>query len=116
MVCILLWSSAVWVHDSQTYRKMDVTRDRISRILKLTATQQSLTQRDVGRGGAQRSLFKVRERDIVNQTKGYAEETFQTTDGVYYGLSRAHKYHPELSWCKEVKKPSDKVIEPRIES
>ena len=27
MACILLWSSAVRVHDSQAYRKMDVTRD-----------------------------------------------------------------------------------------
>ena len=35
MVCILLWSTAVRVHDSQAYRKMDVTRERISRILEL---------------------------------------------------------------------------------
>ena len=35
MSCILLWSSAVRVHDSQAYRKMDVTRERISRILEL---------------------------------------------------------------------------------
>ena len=35
MACILLWSSAVRVHDSQTYRKMDVTRERTSRILEL---------------------------------------------------------------------------------
>ena len=35
MACILLRSSAVWVHDSQAYRKMDVTRERISRILEL---------------------------------------------------------------------------------
>ena len=35
MACILLWSSAVRVHDSQTYRKMDVTRERISCILEL---------------------------------------------------------------------------------
>ena len=35
MGCILLCSSAVRVHDSQAYRKMDVTRERISRILKL---------------------------------------------------------------------------------
>ena len=35
MVCILIWSSAVRVHDSQTHRKMDVTRERISRILEL---------------------------------------------------------------------------------
>ena len=35
MACILLWSSAVRVHDSQAYRKMDVTRGRISRILEL---------------------------------------------------------------------------------
>ena len=34
MACILLWSSAVRVHDSQAYRKMDVTRERISRILE----------------------------------------------------------------------------------
>ena len=35
MACILLWSSAVRVHDSQAYRTMDVTRERISRILEL---------------------------------------------------------------------------------
>ena len=35
MACILLWSSAVRVRDSQAYRKMDVTRERISRILEL---------------------------------------------------------------------------------
>ena len=35
MACILLWSSTVRVQDSQAYRKMDVTRERISRILEL---------------------------------------------------------------------------------
>ena len=35
MACILLWSSAVRVHDLQAYRKMGVTRERISRILEL---------------------------------------------------------------------------------
>ena len=35
MACVLLWSSAVRVHDSQAYRKMDVTRQRISCILEL---------------------------------------------------------------------------------
>ena len=35
MVRILLWNSAVRVHDSQAYRKMDVTRERISCILEL---------------------------------------------------------------------------------
>ena len=35
MACILLWSSAVRVHDSQAYRNMDVTMERISRILEL---------------------------------------------------------------------------------
>ena len=35
MACILLRSSAVRVHDSQTNRKMDVTRERISHILYL---------------------------------------------------------------------------------
>ena len=35
MACILLWSSAVRVHDSQVYRKMDVTRERVNRILEL---------------------------------------------------------------------------------
>ena len=35
MACILFWSSAVRVFDSQAYRKMDVTRERISRILEL---------------------------------------------------------------------------------
>ena len=32
----LLWSSAVRVHDSQAYRKMEVTRERISCILELS--------------------------------------------------------------------------------
>ena len=35
MACILLWSSVVRVHDSQAYWKIDVTRERISRILEL---------------------------------------------------------------------------------
>ena len=35
MAYFLLWSSAVRVHNSQAYRKMDVTRERISRILEL---------------------------------------------------------------------------------
>ena len=35
MACILLLSSAVRAHDSQAYRKMDVTRERISHILEL---------------------------------------------------------------------------------
>ena len=35
MACILLWSSAVRVHDSQAYRKMDVTREHPSSILEL---------------------------------------------------------------------------------
>ena len=35
MARILLCSSAVSVHDSQAYRKMDVTRERIERILEL---------------------------------------------------------------------------------
>ena len=35
MAYILLWSSAVRVHDSQAYRKMDVTREPISCILEL---------------------------------------------------------------------------------
>ena len=36
MACILLGSSAVRVHDSQAYRKMDVTWERISHILELS--------------------------------------------------------------------------------
>ena len=35
MACILLWSSAVRVHDSQAYWKMEVTREHISCILEL---------------------------------------------------------------------------------
>ena len=35
MACILFWGYAVRVHDSQAYRKMDVTRERISRISEL---------------------------------------------------------------------------------
>ena len=35
MACIVLWNTAVRVHDSQAYRKKDVTRERISRILEL---------------------------------------------------------------------------------
>ena len=33
--CILLWSSAVRVHDSQAYRKMDATTECTSHILEL---------------------------------------------------------------------------------
>ena len=32
---MILWRSAVRVHDSQAYRKMDVTGDHISRILEM---------------------------------------------------------------------------------
>ena len=35
MACVFLQSSAVRVHDSQAYRKMDVTMERISCILEL---------------------------------------------------------------------------------
>ena len=35
MACILLWSSAVRVNDSQAYMKMHVTRERITCILEL---------------------------------------------------------------------------------
>ena len=35
MACILLFSSAVRVHDLQAYGKMNVTRERISHILEL---------------------------------------------------------------------------------
>ena len=35
MACIPLWSSDVRAHDSQAYRKMDVTRECISSILEL---------------------------------------------------------------------------------
>ena len=35
MACVLLWNSAVRIHDSQAYRKMDVAKKRISRILEL---------------------------------------------------------------------------------
>ena len=35
MACILLSSSAVRVHDSQAHRKVDVTRERVSRVLEL---------------------------------------------------------------------------------
>ena len=35
MACILLWSSAVRVKHSQSDRKIDVTRERISRPLEL---------------------------------------------------------------------------------
>ena len=41
MACILLWSSAVRVHDSQVYRKMDVTREGISLILSLNREKYS---------------------------------------------------------------------------
>ena len=35
MACILLWSSAVRVHDSQAYRKMAVRREHHSLIMEL---------------------------------------------------------------------------------
>ena len=36
MAFILLWNSSVRIYDSQAYMKLDVTRERISRILELT--------------------------------------------------------------------------------
>ena len=35
MACTLLWSFAERAHDSQAYRKLDVRKERISRILEL---------------------------------------------------------------------------------
>ena len=35
MACILFWNSVVRVHDSQANRKMNVTRERFSRIMEL---------------------------------------------------------------------------------
>ena len=35
MVCILLWISAVKVHDSQVYGEMDVTMKHINRTMEL---------------------------------------------------------------------------------
>ena len=35
MACILLLSSALKVHDTQAIKKMDVTKERISRVLEL---------------------------------------------------------------------------------
>ena len=35
MACVVIQSSVVRVHDSQAYRKMDVTREHMSHILKL---------------------------------------------------------------------------------
>ena len=35
MACMVLWNSAVRVHDSQAYRKVDVTRVCVSRILEM---------------------------------------------------------------------------------
>ena len=41
MACVLLLSSALRVYDSQAYRKMDVTRERISRILELRGAERN---------------------------------------------------------------------------
>ena len=38
MACILLWNTAVRVKDSQAYSKMDVTGERIRRVMKLRET------------------------------------------------------------------------------
>ena len=35
MACIFIWSSVAVIRDSQAYRKMQVTREGISRILEL---------------------------------------------------------------------------------
>ena len=39
MACTLLWSSAVRVHDSQATRRMDMTREPISRITPHTLNE-----------------------------------------------------------------------------
>ena len=36
MAFMLLWNSSVRIYESQAYMKLDVTRERISRILELT--------------------------------------------------------------------------------
>ena len=41
MACILLWSSAVRVHDSHTYWKMDVTRERILELAEILLSLQT---------------------------------------------------------------------------
>ena len=60
MACILLCSSAVSVHDSQAYRKMNVTRERISRILK---TKQ---KKEMGGGGRPQESGHYNISDLIS--------------------------------------------------
>ena len=61
MACILLWSSAVRVHDSQAYTKMDMTWERISHILELREILLSFHVRVHG-SQAYRKMDVTRER------------------------------------------------------
>ena len=70
MACILLWSSAVRVHDSQAYRKMAVTMERTSHIL-----EQIGTKKEVGRQHQGMDRPGVREVPGDSGEQGEKEET-----------------------------------------
>ena len=64
MACILLWSSAVRVHDSQAYRKTDVTRERIKRVLCLLILN--------------KERFRNHQIKVVNSTLQTRDTTIET--------------------------------------
>ena len=67
MACIPLRSSAVWVYDSQayTYRKMNVTRERIRHILKLR--EMFLTKTHFTKKKKKTILYLSRKREKLLQ-------------------------------------------------
>ena len=77
MACILLWSSAVRVHDSQAYRKMAVTMERTSHIL-----EQIGTKKEVGRQHQGMDRPGVRE---VPEGSGEQRKMEKTGCEVIYG-------------------------------
>ena len=74
MACILLWSSAVRVHDSHAYREMDVTRERISRILELREILLSIQTGFILGGFGGRTITNLRFADDIDGLAAEEEE------------------------------------------
>ena len=86
MDCIHLWSYAVRVHDSQAYRKMDLTRERISRILEL---REILLSFQIG--------FSIVNADVVCailESISDLEPSLVITDSRYLKLATVSCFYP----------------------
>ena len=105
MACILRWSFAVRVYDSQEYRKIDVTRERISRILKLREILLSI-QTGFSLVNLHEDLLTIVKRrklqwyGHVSRSSGMAKTIFQDTvkEGRRQGRQRNRWEHNIREW------------------